>query len=69
MQIVVHNVAQVVVQMRKLTNGVVEIVNGTGTNARFQVAFVTRLVSEFSQSLRLFDNSVACIKSQNLYTL
>ena len=37
MQIVVHNAAQVVVQMRKLTNGVVEIVNGTGTNARFQV--------------------------------
>merc|ERR1712241_1568779 len=28
MQIVVHNAAQVVVQMRKLTNGVVEIVNG-----------------------------------------
>ena len=42
MQIVVHNAAQVVVQMRKLTNGAVEIVNGTGTNARFQVAFVTR---------------------------
>ena len=37
MHIVVHNAAQVVVQMRKLTNGVVEIVNGTGTNARFQV--------------------------------
>jgi len=37
MQIVVHNAAQVVVQMRKLTNGVVEIVNGTETNAHFQV--------------------------------
>lgn len=41
MQIVVHNAAQVVVQMRKLTNGVVEIVNGTGTNARFQLVWMS----------------------------
>ena len=54
--------------MRKLTNGVVEIVNGTGTNARFQ-AFVTKLDIEFLQSFKFrcmykvpkFVYSLACL--------